>query len=339
MTAEIHAVAGDGAPRLKDMSLFRQQAYVDGAWIDADSGETIDVFNPGHGPGPGHDPQAGRRRDPPRHRGRRSRLAGLARQARQGARQYLAQMVRPHDREPGRPGGPHDHGAGQAAGRGARRGRLWRELRRVVRRGGQAGLRRHHPAAPTRQAPGGHQAAHRGGRRDHALELPQRHDHPQVRPGAGRRLPGGDQAGDGHALFGICAGRAGRSRRTPPGRAQHRHRRLGRHRRRAHGQPHGAQALLHRLDPGRQALDEAVRRDGEEGEHGARRQRALPGLRRRGSRRRRRGRHDEQVPQHRADLRLRQPHPGAGQRFTTPSRPSWPRRWPASRSATAWTTA
>ncbi len=49
MSAEIHAVAGDGAPRLTDMSLFRQQAYVDGAWIDADSGETIDVTNPATG--------------------------------------------------------------------------------------------------------------------------------------------------------------------------------------------------------------------------------------------------------------------------------------------------
>ncbi len=47
MSAEIHAVAGDGAPRLTDLGLFRQQAYVDGAWIDADSGETIDVTNPG----------------------------------------------------------------------------------------------------------------------------------------------------------------------------------------------------------------------------------------------------------------------------------------------------
>jgi succinate-semialdehyde dehydrogenase/glutarate-semialdehyde dehydrogenase len=49
MSAEIHAVAGDGAPRLTDMGLFRQQAYVDGAWIDAESGETIEVTNPATG--------------------------------------------------------------------------------------------------------------------------------------------------------------------------------------------------------------------------------------------------------------------------------------------------
>ncbi|RLA15646.1 MAG: NADP-dependent succinate-semialdehyde dehydrogenase I [Gammaproteobacteria bacterium] len=33
-------------PELKDMSLFRQQCYVNGEWIDADSGKTIDVTNP-----------------------------------------------------------------------------------------------------------------------------------------------------------------------------------------------------------------------------------------------------------------------------------------------------
>ena len=32
--------------QLKDTSLFRQQAYIDGAWLDADSGETLKVNNP-----------------------------------------------------------------------------------------------------------------------------------------------------------------------------------------------------------------------------------------------------------------------------------------------------
>lgn len=36
-------------PELKDMSLFRQQCYVNGQWIDADSGATIDVTNPADG--------------------------------------------------------------------------------------------------------------------------------------------------------------------------------------------------------------------------------------------------------------------------------------------------
>jgi succinate-semialdehyde dehydrogenase/glutarate-semialdehyde dehydrogenase len=35
--------------QLKDASLFRQQAYVDGAWLDADGGQTIKVNNPATG--------------------------------------------------------------------------------------------------------------------------------------------------------------------------------------------------------------------------------------------------------------------------------------------------
>jgi len=36
-------------PNLKDPSLLRQQAYIDGAWIDADNGETVAVLNPATG--------------------------------------------------------------------------------------------------------------------------------------------------------------------------------------------------------------------------------------------------------------------------------------------------
>ena len=35
--------------QLKDPSLFRQQAYIDGVWLDADSGQTIKVNNPATG--------------------------------------------------------------------------------------------------------------------------------------------------------------------------------------------------------------------------------------------------------------------------------------------------
>lgn len=34
---------------IKDQSLFRQQCYVNGEWIDADSGDTLDVTNPSNG--------------------------------------------------------------------------------------------------------------------------------------------------------------------------------------------------------------------------------------------------------------------------------------------------
>ena len=35
--------------QLKDTQLFRQQAYIDGTWLDADSGQTIKVNNPATG--------------------------------------------------------------------------------------------------------------------------------------------------------------------------------------------------------------------------------------------------------------------------------------------------
>ncbi len=45
--------------KLSDPKLFRQQNYIDGAWADADSGETIDVTNPATGEKLGTVPKAG----------------------------------------------------------------------------------------------------------------------------------------------------------------------------------------------------------------------------------------------------------------------------------------
>jgi succinate-semialdehyde dehydrogenase/glutarate-semialdehyde dehydrogenase len=45
--------------KLKDQSLFRQQCYIDGAWVDADSGETIPVTNPANGETLGNVPKMG----------------------------------------------------------------------------------------------------------------------------------------------------------------------------------------------------------------------------------------------------------------------------------------
>ncbi len=59
MTAQVKAVDGNGAPRLNDMSLFRQRCYIDGAWVDADSGETIAVTNPANGSVLGSIPKMG----------------------------------------------------------------------------------------------------------------------------------------------------------------------------------------------------------------------------------------------------------------------------------------
>ncbi|WP_295467830.1 NADP-dependent succinate-semialdehyde dehydrogenase [uncultured Pseudomonas sp.] len=46
--------------QLKDASLFRQQAYVDGVWIDADSGASVKVDNPATGETLGTIPKLGR---------------------------------------------------------------------------------------------------------------------------------------------------------------------------------------------------------------------------------------------------------------------------------------
>jgi succinate-semialdehyde dehydrogenase / glutarate-semialdehyde dehydrogenase len=45
--------------KLKDPSLFRQQSYIDGAWVDADSGETVPVTNPATGETIGTVPKMG----------------------------------------------------------------------------------------------------------------------------------------------------------------------------------------------------------------------------------------------------------------------------------------
>jgi succinate-semialdehyde dehydrogenase/glutarate-semialdehyde dehydrogenase len=46
--------------QLKDAQLFRQQAYVDGAWADADSGQTLNVSNPATGENLGTVPKMGK---------------------------------------------------------------------------------------------------------------------------------------------------------------------------------------------------------------------------------------------------------------------------------------
>ena len=56
----LHAKAsGNGAPQLKDMSLFRQQCYIDGQWVDADSGDSLEVTNPATGESLGTVPKMG----------------------------------------------------------------------------------------------------------------------------------------------------------------------------------------------------------------------------------------------------------------------------------------
>ena len=45
--------------QLQDQDLFRQQAYVDGAWVDADQGRTLAVTDPATGEVIGQVPNLG----------------------------------------------------------------------------------------------------------------------------------------------------------------------------------------------------------------------------------------------------------------------------------------
>ena len=88
----------------------------------------------------------------------------------------------------------------------------------------QARLRRHYSAE--RQGPPhpGAEGADRRVRRDHAVEFPLRHDHPQGRPRLGRRLHRRDAAGEPDAVLRAGAGGAGRARRHAARRVQRAHR-------------------------------------------------------------------------------------------------------------------
>ena len=200
--------------QLSDQRLFREQCYVDGAWIDADGRQDDQGHRPRHRRDHRHRAQRRRGRDPrARSRPPSARCRPGGPRPPRSAAAILRKLVRAGHGQRRRPRLPDDPRAGQAAGRGQGRGRLRRLVPRMVRRGGQARLRRRHPADRGHAPDPGAQAAGRRVRRDHALELPQRHDHPQGRPGAGRRLHHGGQARQRHALLGAGHGRARRARR------------------------------------------------------------------------------------------------------------------------------
>ena len=91
------------------------------------------------------------------------------------------------------------------------------------------------------------------------------------------------------------------------GRVQRRHGRPEGDRRRTDVEPDRAQAVVHRLDAGRPPADVAMRGDGQEGVAGARRQRTVHRVRRRRPRCGRAGRDRIEVPQQRPDLRVHEP--------------------------------
>ena len=314
MTAQLKRVERR-VVELKDRSLLVDRAYVAGEWIAAADGRSFAVTDPFDGAPivdvPALDASAARRAIDAAAEVQKD---WAKRPAKERSR-ILQGLVRPDRRQRRRSRPDPHHRAGQAAVRGQGRGALERGLYRVVRGGGQAHRRRRHPGRCPEPAHPRAQAAGRGLRRDHALELSQRHDHPQGRPGARRRLHHGAETGGANPALGPGAGRAGRARRCAEGRL------LGDHHRRCQGdrggvlpQPEGRQDHLHRLDRGRALADEGGGGRDQAAVARARRQRAVHRVRRCRSRCGGRRRDGLEVPQCRPDLRLRQPDLRPGER-------------------------
>ncbi len=300
---------------LTDPALFRQACYIDGAWVNARSNATINVDNPATGEVVGTVPKLGaaETRDAIE-AAERALPAWRKKTAKERAavlRKWFDLMLQHQDDlaklmtvEQGK---PLAESKGEVAYAAAFLEWFGEEAKRVY---GDT-----HPRPPARQAHLRDQAADWRRGLHHAVELPAGDDHAQGRSGHCRRLHRGAEARVADAVLGAGAGRTGRARRHPEGRVQRRHRIGGRHRQRADVESDREEAVVHRLHRGRQAPDGAVRRHGEEGVARARRQRAVHRVRRRRSRRRRRRRDGVEVPQHRPDLRVREPHLRAGQRL------------------------
>ena len=259
-----------------------------------------------------------------------------ARSRRASVRVLLRRIAELHARARGRPRDADHARAGQAARRGEGRSRVRRVVLRVVRakrRAASTGRRfpRHRRDARVLVVPG----ADRRRRGDHAVELPGGDDRAQGRARTRGRLQRRREAGRGDAAHGARARGDRRARGAARRRAQRRDGRSSRRRddrRRAHVERGRALPLLHRLDRRRQAADGAVRTDREARVPRARRQRAVPGLRRRRSRRRRRRRDRVQVPQRGPDLRVRESRARAGRH----PRPLRRARWRSACARSRW---
>ena len=78
------------AVQLKDMNLFRQQCYIDGAWVDADDKATLAVYNPADGQQIGTVPQLGKTKPGARSRPRNAAWPAGARRPPRSARPSCA---------------------------------------------------------------------------------------------------------------------------------------------------------------------------------------------------------------------------------------------------------
>ena len=100
--------------KLNDSKLFRQQALINGEWLDANNGEVIDVTNPANGDKLGSVPKMGADET-------RAAIDAANRVPRRRApakerRQHSAQLVQFVDGASGRFSAPDDPRTGQTAG-------------------------------------------------------------------------------------------------------------------------------------------------------------------------------------------------------------------------------
>ena len=86
MSRPMTSASSDFTWSLSDPQLLRTQAYINGAWVDADSGATFDVTNPATQTGRCHGCQRRGRRDTARHRGRSRGATGVGRAIGDGSR-------------------------------------------------------------------------------------------------------------------------------------------------------------------------------------------------------------------------------------------------------------
>ena len=164
------------------ISLIRNKCYVDGQWIGEPRCRSPTrrpaTSSRGCRSSAKRETRAPSRRPPA--------LPAWSKMLAKDRSKLIRALVRPDARARRRAGAAAHQRAGQAAGRGQGRNPLCRRLHRVLRRGGQARLRRDHPDLQGRCPHRRDQAAGRRGGGHHAVEFPRRHDHAQGRPGAWR---------------------------------------------------------------------------------------------------------------------------------------------------------
>ena len=268
----------------------------------------IDGRQSRHRPRDRHRADVRRRGDAPRDRGRRARVARVARRRPRRSARDPAQVVRAHARARRRSRADPHHRAGQAARRGEGRGR--RSAPRTSSGSPRKRKRVYGDVIPTIgndrrlvvvKQPVGVCAAITPW--NFPCSMITRKVAPALAAGCTVVIKPAEATPYSALALAELAHRAG----FPPGVLNVVTGKALGDRRRDVREPDGAQALVHRLDRGRPPADAAGRADDQEDLARARRQRAVHRVRRRRPRRRGRGRDHLEVPQRGPDLRVREP--------------------------------